>query len=158
MVWTDSRKGFRTAALTRAPLEFIGERTGRQDKFPVQWKDAGRAGAGVAHAEEFHRSEDGGERTGAKPAMGIEYLAVWRLEAQGEPHISVTAKLQVGLEEQALHLAAFGLLLGLDLVEGQLERAGGPQPGLKQSELEGRRCSAGGRGGCRCHTLTVLLP
>jgi hypothetical protein len=80
------------------------------------------------------------------------------MEAQGETHISVTAKLHVGLEEQALHLAAFGLLLGLNVVKGQLERAGGTQPGLKQSELEGRRRCAGGRGGCCRHTLTVLLP
>ena len=51
--------------------------------------------------------------------------------------------LQVGLEEQALHLAAFGLLLGLDLVEGELEGAGGCQPGLEQSELDRGRCGIG---------------
>jgi len=37
----------------------------------------------------------------------------------------------MGLEEKALDLAAFGLLLGLDLVEGELEGAGGCQPGLQ---------------------------
>jgi hypothetical protein len=43
--------------------------------------------------------------------------------------------LQVGLEEQALDLTAFGLLLGLDLVERELEGAGGCQPGLQPREL-----------------------
>jgi hypothetical protein len=38
----------------------------------------------------------------------------------------------MSLEEQALDLAAFGLLLGLDLVERELEGAGGCQPGLQQ--------------------------
>jgi hypothetical protein len=60
------------------------------------------------------------------------------LDAQRGSHIAVAAKLQVGLEEQALHLTAFGLLLGFDLVEGQLKRTGGGQPGLEQSELESR--------------------
>jgi hypothetical protein len=42
---------------------------------------------------------------------------------------------QVGLEEQALDLAAgSGVLLGLDLVERELESAGGCQPGLQQRE------------------------
>jgi hypothetical protein len=70
--------------------------------------------------------------------VGVEQRAVSRWEAQRGSHISVAAKLQVGLEEQTLYLTAFGLLLGLDLVERQLERAGGGQPGLKQKELEGR--------------------
>jgi hypothetical protein len=47
--------------------------------------------------------------------------------------------LQVSLEEQSLHLAAFGLLQRLDLVEGELEGAAGCQPGLEQSEFESRR-------------------
>jgi hypothetical protein len=33
--------------------------------------------------------------------------------------------LQMGLEEQPLHLAAFGLLQGLDLMEGELQGAAG---------------------------------
>ena len=49
----------------------------------------------------------------------------------------------MGLEEKALDLAAFGLLLGLDLVEGELEGAGGCQPGLQQRELDKRRSSVG---------------
>jgi len=36
---------------------------------------------------------------------------------QSRPHISVAAMLQMGLEQKALDLAAFGLLLGLDLVD-----------------------------------------
>ena len=36
----------------------------------------GRAGAGVAHADEFHGSKDGGEGSGAQPAMRVEHRAV----------------------------------------------------------------------------------
>ena len=64
--------------------------------------------------------------------------------------------LQVGLEEQALDLAAFGLLLGLDLVEGELEGAGGCQPGLQQRELNQRRSGVSRERGCSCHILTVI--
>jgi len=37
----------------------------------------------------------------------------------------------MGLEEKALDLAAFYLLLGFDLVERELEGTGGCQPGLQ---------------------------
>jgi hypothetical protein len=60
--------------------------------------------------------------------MGVEHIG-WKVQRRS--HISVATILQVGLEEQALHLAAFGLLLGLDVVEGELEGGGGSQPGLK---------------------------
>ena len=70
--------------------------------------------------------------------MGVEPVPVLLLEEQGGSHISIAAILQVGLEEQALYLAAFGVLLGLDLVEGELEGGGGCQPGLKQRELQSR--------------------
>jgi hypothetical protein len=66
--------------------------------------------------------------------------------------------LQVGLEEQALDLAASGLLLGLDLVERELESAGGCQPGLQQRELNQRRCSVSREKGCSFHILTVISP
>lgn len=144
--------------LDQAPLEFVGERTGGQGQHAVQWKDAGPAGAGVAHADEFHGSKDGGQRAGAKPAMGIDLVAVLLMEAQGGSDIPVAALLQVGLEEQALDLAALGVLLGLDLVKGKLESTGGGQPGLKQGELDsGRRCVRGS-GGCGGHILPVLSP
>jgi hypothetical protein len=72
--------------------------------------------------------------------MGVEAVAVLLLEAQGAPDIPVAALLQVGLKQQTLDLTSFGVLLGLDLVEGELESAGGCQPGLKQGEFEsGRR-------------------
>ena len=80
------------------------------------------------------------------------------MEAQGGSHISVAAMLQVGLEEEALHLAAFALLLGLNLVEGELQGAAGCQPGLEQSELESCRCCVREGGACDCHMLTVLSP
>ena len=90
--------------------------------------------------------------------MGVGQFAVLLMEVQSGSHISVAALLQVGLKEQALHLAAPGLLLGFDLVEGELKGAAGCEPGLQQSELDsGRRGFAGG-GGCGLHIITVLLP
>jgi hypothetical protein len=44
----------------------------------------------------------------------------------------------MSLEQQALHLAAPGLLLRFNLVERELQRTGGCQPSLQQGELEGR--------------------
>jgi hypothetical protein len=64
--------------------------------------------------------------------------------------------LQMGLEEKALDLAAFGLLLGLDLVERELESAGGCQPGLQQRELNKCRPGIGRETGCYRHVLTVI--
>jgi hypothetical protein len=60
--------------------------------------------------------------------MGVGHI-VWK--AQRRSRISVATILQVGLEEEALHLAAFGLLLGLDVVEGESEGGGRRQPGLE---------------------------
>jgi hypothetical protein len=90
--------------------------------------------------------------------MRVEPLTVLLLELQSGSDISAATTLQVGLKEQALDLAAFGLLLGLDLVERELEGAGGCQPGLKQRELESRWCGVRREGGCYRHILTVLLP
>ena len=47
----------------------------------------------------------------------------------------MASTLQVRLQQQALHLAAFGLLLALDLVQGELQRGGGRQPSLQRREL-----------------------
>jgi len=77
-----------------------------------------------------------GEGTGAQPTMRVAYLTDLLMELQGWPDISVASVLQVGLEEQALDLAAFGLLLRLDLVERELEGTGGSQPGLQLRELD----------------------
>jgi hypothetical protein len=60
------------------------------------------------------------------------------------------------LEEEPLDLAAFGLLLGFDLVERKLEGAGGCQPGLQQRELNKRRSRISRETGCCRHTLTVI--
>jgi hypothetical protein len=62
----------------------------------------------------------------------------------------------MGLEEKALDLAAFGLLLGFDLVERELEGDGGCQPGLQQRELNQRRFRLDQKTGCCYHILTVL--
>ena len=63
--------------------------------------------------------------------MRVEHRAICLFHLQSRSHISVAAMLQMGLEKKALDLAAFGLLLGLDLVERELEGAGGCQPGLQ---------------------------
>jgi hypothetical protein len=52
--------------------------------------------------------------------MGVEHLTVLLLKEQRWSYISIAAMLQVCLEEQPLDLAALGLLLGFDLVEGEL--------------------------------------
>ena len=90
--------------------------------------------------------------------MGVNQLTVLLLEVERRPRITVPALLQVGLEEQTLHLPAPVLLLGLNLVQGELQGAAGGQPGLEPPELDG-----GGRGrarscGCGYHTPTVYLP
>jgi hypothetical protein len=70
--------------------------------------------------------------------MRIEHRTVRLLELQSGSHISIATLLQVGLQEQALDLSALDVLLGLDLVEGELEGAGGCQPRLQQRELQSR--------------------
>jgi hypothetical protein len=68
--------------------------------------------------------------------MGVGQLTVLVVEDTARAHISVAALLQVGLEEEALRLAAFGLLLALDLVQRELQGADGGEPGLEQCELD----------------------
>ena len=63
----------------------------------------------------------------------------------------------MGLEKQALHLAASVLLLALNLLKGELEGAGGCQPGLKQSELDSDGDGLRRSGGCDCHIPTEDL-
>jgi hypothetical protein len=62
---------------------------------------------GVAHTDDFDGSKYGGEGARAQSAMGVEHM-VWKVQRRS--HISVATILQVGWEEEALHLAAFGLL------------------------------------------------
>ena len=65
--------------------------------------------------------EDRFQSTGAEAAMRVQHLATISLwEAQRRPHISVTAELEMSLQEQALHFAALGLLLRFNLVEREL--------------------------------------
>jgi hypothetical protein len=52
--------------------------------------------------------------------MRVAHRAICLFELQSRPDISVATVLQMGLEEKALDLAAFGLLLGLDLMEREL--------------------------------------
>ena len=88
--------------------------------------------------------------------MRVEPHAVGLFQLQGRPYISVAAMLQMGLEEKALDLAAFGLLLGFDLVERELEGAGGCQPGLQQRELDKCRSGISRETSCSRHVLTVI--
>jgi hypothetical protein len=85
----------------------------------------------------LNRSKDGFQGAGAEPAMGIQYRAGLLWDVQRRSHISIAAALDMSLEQQALHLAALGLLL-FNLVERELQRTGGCQPRLQQGELEGR--------------------
>jgi hypothetical protein len=62
----------------------------------------------------------------------------------------------MGLEEKALNLAAFSLLLGLDLVKRKLESTGGCQPGLQKRELNKCRSSINRKTSCSRHVLTVI--
>jgi hypothetical protein len=52
--------------------------------------------------------------------MGVEYLPGLFGHAQGRPYIPKPTALDMGLQQQALHLASSELLLSFDLVEGEL--------------------------------------
>ena len=70
--------------------------------------------------------------------MGIQHRTGLLRDAQRRSHISIATALDMSLEQQALHLAALGLLLRFNLVELELQHRGGCQPSLQQGELEGR--------------------
>ena len=142
----------------QAALEFVGERAGGQNQRLIQREDTGYATLGIAHADKLDGSKDGGKRAGAQPSVRVGHLAALLPEVQCGSHISVAALLQVCLKKQALHLAALGLLLTLDLVEGEVQSAAGCQPRLEKSELDSGRCDAGERKSCGCHSPTVVLP
>lgn len=67
--------------------------------------------------------------------MRVQHYAVVLVDGQSEPHVSVAAALKVSLKQQTLHLAAFGLLLALDLVQGELQGERGGEPSLEGNEL-----------------------
>jgi hypothetical protein len=56
-------------------------------------------------------------------------------DTQSGTHVSTASTLQVRLKQQALHLAAFGLLLALDLVQRELQSGRCRQPSLQRREL-----------------------
>jgi hypothetical protein len=80
------------------------------------------------------------------------------LEAHRGANIATATVLQVSLKKEALDFASLVLLLGLDVVEGELKGTGGSEPSLKQRELDRSRCSGGGSEVCGFHILTVLSP
>jgi hypothetical protein len=67
--------------------------------------------------------------------MSVQHFVVPLLDAQSGTHVSVAAALKVSLKQQTLYLAAFGLLLTLDLVQGELQSERGGQPSLQGTEL-----------------------
>jgi hypothetical protein len=67
-------------------------------------------------------------------------------DEQSRSHISITAALDMSLEQQTLHLASLGLLLRFNLVERELQGTTGSQPSLQPGEFEGG-WSGGDRGG-----------
>ena len=95
------------------------EHTRRQSQPCIQGIDAVGARVGITHADNLDRSEDGLEGAGAEPAMRVQHSVVPLPDTQSGTHVSVAATLQVRLQQQALHPAAFGLLLALDLVQGE---------------------------------------
>jgi hypothetical protein len=58
-------------------------------------------------------------------------------DAQGSSDVSRATVLQMGLEQQTVHLAAFGLLLRLDLMKGKLQGTPRRQPSFQHGEFEG---------------------
>lgn len=64
-------------------------------------------------------TEDRLQDTGTEPADVPHHAGCLR-DTQRRPHITVAAELEMSLKQQALHLAALGLLLRLNLVEGKL--------------------------------------
>jgi len=68
--------------------------------------------------------------------MRVEQVAVLVLEVERGTNMPIAALLQMGLEKQSLYLAAFGLPLALNLVEGKLQGVAGSQPGLEKSEID----------------------
>jgi len=83
----------------------------------VEWIDAGRTVAGIAHADDLYRPKDGFQRARAETAMRVQHFAGFLLNAECRSDISIAALLQMRLKQQTLHLAAFGLLLSLNVVE-----------------------------------------
>jgi hypothetical protein len=67
--------------------------------------------------------------------MRVPHFVVSLPDTQSRTHVFVTSALQVRPQQQALHPTAFGLLLALDLVQGEFQRGGGRQPGLQRREL-----------------------
>jgi hypothetical protein len=51
--------------------------------------------------------------------MGVQDLTGLVSDEQGNSHVSGTALLEMSLEQQTLNLAAFGLLLRLNLMKGK---------------------------------------
>jgi hypothetical protein len=65
---------------------------------------------------------------------GQHFIVPWP-DTHSRTPVSVAATWQVGLEQQATYLAAFGLLRALDLVQGELQRGRGRQPSLQRRAL-----------------------
>ena len=60
--------------------------------------------------------------------MGVQDLTGVVANAQGNSDVARATVVQMSLEQPTLHLAAFDLLLGLDLMKGKLQRTMRGQP------------------------------
>jgi hypothetical protein len=63
-----------------------------------------------------------------QPPVGVQDRPEALADPQGEARRSMTSLLEVRLQEQALHLAPFMLLLALDLMQGELQGLRRSQP------------------------------
>ena len=78
------------------------------------------APAPITNPINIDRAEDGFERAALPAAMREQGERLAINNGQGRSDIARAAELDVRLQEQALDFAALVLLLGLDLVEGEL--------------------------------------
>jgi hypothetical protein len=90
--------------------------------------DALGAGPRVAQARNVDGAKDGLQPACVHPSVGVQDRPEALVDPQGEAHRSLTSLPDVHLEEQALHLAPFMLLLALDLMQGELQGLRRSQP------------------------------
>lgn len=83
--------------------------------------NAGGAGVGVTHACDLDGAKDGLQQTSVPATVRVHDGSCALDDPQGEADIAVAALLNVGLEQQALHLTPPVLLRGLDLVQRELQ-------------------------------------
>jgi len=107
--------------LHHALLQFVGERACWQLQGFIPRMDALGARPGVTHARNVDGAKDGLQPSCVQPPVGVQHWPEVLVNLEGEAHRSLAWLLDVRLEEQALHLAPFMLLLALDRMQGELQ-------------------------------------